>query len=413
MRILIAGLLSATIAGEAGAAVRVSPTGVNVNGQGATTVFLTFGGLEGYIAAEALWCGELAAAAPDIGFKCDPLTLYGTLPARYNWSRGSGRDAYTDIMSIPPSVTRRAFQAAAAGRSAEFFYVRRFVKPASPDQYVAVTCRLTGGGARVPLSLVDVQLGFDVETPVLQVGIGQRLPPLSARIQYTGTGRLVGRWEVVLPGQDPPGASDLLTEATLPQEERGTQRRYALIERFNLFLSPVGRYTLPGPNPALLPTGVDGQYLVLLRIEASDDKEADSDLAAIGAGPSTVHAGGVAGFPMPVLRYVVGTGGSEHSPMTPQLLGDLTPTDGSVVSAGDPVNFGWPKLSRARYYRLDVVLGEQRIHQAFLNASSDKYQLPPFVRDKSVRNRIRWQVVAIDDAGRVLARSAWVQLSVE
>jgi hypothetical protein len=407
MRILIAGLLSATIAGEAAAAVRVSPTGVNVNGQGATAVFLTYGGLEGYIAAEAVWCGELAPAAPDVGLKCDPLTLFGKLPARYNWSRGSGRDAYTDIMSIPPSVTRRAYQAATAGRSAEFFYVRRFVKPASPDQYVAVTCRLTGGGARVPLSLVDVRLGFDVETPILQVATGERLPPFSARIQYTGTGRLIGRWEIVLPGQDPPTETDRLTEPTLPLEERGTQRRYTQIDRFNAFLSHVGRYTLHGPDPAQLPTAVDGQYLLLLRIEASDDKEADSDLAAIGAGPGVVHAGGVAGFPMPVLRYVGGTGGSEHSPVTARALTGLTPPNGSVVSAGGILDLGWAPMAQTLYYLIDIESANQRIHQAFVSGSSLQYRLPPFVKDKAAGNVIRWQVRAVDEIGRVVGRGAW------
>ena len=410
MRILIAGLLAATIAGDAVAAVRVSPQGVNVNGQGATTVLLTYGGLDGYVASEALWCGEVVAATPDIGVKCDPLTVYGVLPTRYTWSRRSGNDAYTDIMSMPPSVARRAYQAAVSGRSAEFFYVRRFVKPASPDQYVLVTCRLTGGGARVPLSLVDVLLGFDVDTPILQIATGEPLPPFSARIQYTGTGRLIGRWEVVLPGQDAPSETDLLTEATLPLEERGTQRRYAQIDRFNVFLPPVGRYTLHGPDPAQLPTAVDGQYLVLLRVEASDDKEADSDLAAIGAGPGVVHAGAVSGFPMPVLRYVVGAGGSEDSPITASSLGGLTPQDGSVVPRAGPVDLGWLRLSGARYYRLDVESGDQRIHQAFVSPSSATYRLPPFVRDKAVGNQVRWQVVAIDEAGRVVARSVWSAL---
>ena len=166
-----------------------------------------------------------------------------------------------------------------------------------------VTCRLTAGGAGVPLSLVDVRLAFEVETPILSVRPGETLPRLSAAITYTGTGRLKGRWEVVLPGQDMPQPEDLLTEATLPVEQRGTQRRYTELERFNVFLPPVGRATLPGPEPARLPTGVDGQYFVLLRVEASDDKFGDSVLSNVGAGPGVAHSGAVAGFPMPMLRY--------------------------------------------------------------------------------------------------------------
>ena len=153
-------------AATAGAQIRVHPTGVNVNSQGATTVFLTFGGLNGYRPVEALWCSRLVTAAPDVGLRCDPATILGSLPVRYDQST-LGTGALTDIMSIPPSVARRAYQAAEAGGDAGFFYVRRFSSAAvGPDQYVAVTCRMAGGGARVPFSLLDVELGFEVDEPV-------------------------------------------------------------------------------------------------------------------------------------------------------------------------------------------------------------------------------------------------------
>ena len=58
--LLIALLLPAA----ARAQIRVNPTGVNVNAQGATTVFLTFGGLgSDYVPVEAFWCGRLITAA--------------------------------------------------------------------------------------------------------------------------------------------------------------------------------------------------------------------------------------------------------------------------------------------------------------------------------------------------------------
>ena len=45
-------------------------------------------------------------------------------------------------------MARKAYQAAAAGEDSEFFYVRRFESAAgAPDQFVAVTMRLTGNGA--------------------------------------------------------------------------------------------------------------------------------------------------------------------------------------------------------------------------------------------------------------------------
>src|SRR4029453_3020494 len=200
--------------------IKVSPKGVNVNSQGATTVFLTFGGLGSHRPAEATWCGALIPAAPDLGLRCAPETIYGALPTRYDQSRRSGNGALTDIMSIPASVARRAYQAAAAGEESRFFYVRRFVSTSGgPDQFIDVTCRLTGGGARVPFALTDVKLSFAGEALIPFVDPGAGPPPLKAEISYNGTGRLKGRWEVVQPGDAPPEARDLLTEASLPLEE--------------------------------------------------------------------------------------------------------------------------------------------------------------------------------------------------
>jgi hypothetical protein len=151
--------------------IRVNPTGVNVNISGATTVFLTFGPVGNFRPAEGTWCGELIPATPDNGLKCDPATIFGSLPGRFNRSRSSGNLGFTDIMSIPPSVARRAYQAAQAGSVSSFFYVRRFINlgggpdrgPGGPDEYVPVTCRLSGGGARTPFALTDVKVSFDTD----------------------------------------------------------------------------------------------------------------------------------------------------------------------------------------------------------------------------------------------------------
>src|SRR5262245_59825198 len=96
--------------------IKVTPSSVNVYSQGATTVFVTYGNLGNYRPAETSWCGDVAPATPDIGFRCVPGTIYGTLPSRYDISRRSGTNAYTDIVSVPSSVARKAYQAAAAGQ---------------------------------------------------------------------------------------------------------------------------------------------------------------------------------------------------------------------------------------------------------------------------------------------------------
>ncbi|MBL8343309.1 MAG: hypothetical protein JNL30_17715 [Rubrivivax sp.] len=79
---------------------------------------------------------------------------------------------------------RRAFQDAQAGLNSAFFYVRRFNGPAG-GRFVAVTCRMAGGGARVPLALTEVRLAFQLEgvpPPVLLLARGQTPPRAAARI---------------------------------------------------------------------------------------------------------------------------------------------------------------------------------------------------------------------------------------
>ena len=407
-------LFAAAFVGRGGhAQIRVNPTGVNVNTQGATTAFLTFGSLRGQLPAEAFWCGALVSAAPARGFRCDPSTIFGQLPIRYDQSRIAAGTTLTDIMSIPASVSRRAYQDAARGNTSSFFYVRRFVSTTGgADEYVAVTCRLAGGGARVPFALTDVALAFDARTPVLFVEPDATVPPLKADIAYNGTGRLRGRWEVVLPGDERPATEDLLTEATLPPEQRGMQRRYTELQRFNVFLPPTGRIAIPGPDVSRIPTTVEGTYLILLRIEVTDDKEADSDLSAVGAGTGVVHSGAVAGFPMPVLRYVVGAGSSDFPNL--QSATGLTlvlPRDNATVMRDSAVTVSWLEERRAALYRVEFETDDGvPVFNAVAPAGAVTYQAPSFVFERASGKPLRWRVTALGFGGGEMRRSRWRRL---
>lgn len=408
--VIIGFLLSAVTICRAQQEIRVNPSGVNVYSQGATTVFLTYGNLGEYRPDETAWCGELIPAAPAIGSRCAPGTIYGALPKRYDISRRSGSGGYTDIVSVPAAIARKAYQAAAAGQPSEFFYVRRFVHPAGgPDQFVAVTMRLSGAGAGTPFSLTDVRLGFGdsngataTDPLVFFVEPGGKIPQVRAEIRHTGTGRLKGRWEVVRPGDPLPEPRDLLTEASLPVEERGTQARFTQIGRFNLFLPPGGRYTLSGPAPSQMPNNVPGQYLILLRIEASDDGENGSDLSFVGAGSILVSAGAAAGFPLPVLRYVVGNGDSPIATAAPPTgLSLILPGDGVTIPAGTPVDFVWNELPEAVYYRLEIEDDAgQLVHSAVLKASERSYRAPSWLR--AGNRSLHWRVIALDAAGSLM-----------
>lgn len=404
------------IAPHAGGQVRVSPSVVNVSSQNASTVFLTFSGLVGVAGnltpAEGVWCGALISAGAAGGRKCDPATLYGVAPVQFNQSRPSGTSMLTDIMSVPAAVARRAYQAAAAGGSSSFFfYVRRFVSQGGGESFAVVTCRLVGSGVGTQFALTDVRLGFAITTPVLFVRAGAPVPPISAEIRYTGTGQLKGRWELVRPGEELPQPRDLLTEASLPPLERGTQRRYEELSRFNVFLPPTGKYTLRGPDVSRLPTTVDGGYLVLLRIEVSDGGAA-SLFQTVGDTSSAVPSGAVAGFPLPTLRYVVGTGGSELSPNSAGAIPkQLRPADNSRLKTGRAVDFTWTDAAGVGSYLLEIEREDgSTVLRAVLPRGQSRYRAPPWLAERAGSGLLRWRVVVIDGSGEPQGGSDWRRL---
>jgi hypothetical protein len=414
MKILAYGIAIAFVTESvvADAQVRVSPTGVSVSSMSATTVFLTFGGLRNQRPVDAYWCGELVAASPGVGTRCDPATLYGRLPARYDLSQlSTAGGVFTDIMSIPPSVARVAYQAAQRGATSTFFYVRRFQSlTGGPDEYVAVTCRLTGGGARSPFSLTDVHLQFDGQDVIPFVTPGESPPRVAARIAYTGTGRLTGRWEVVLPGENSPATRDLVTEASLPIDQRSSQRRFTQLERFSVFLPPDGRVTLPGPDPSRLPSAIEGTYQVLLRVEASDDREGDSNLSDAGAGVGVIHSGAVAGFPLPVLRYIVAGEGARTPTASRAGFRLLGASDGDTLNSEGSVAAMWlpPDETGIEFYRLELATDRgDALLGALLPRTARRYDLPAWAIAKGAGTAIRWRVSALAASGTVLRSSAW------
>jgi len=410
-------LLGHATAALAQTGIRVNPTSVNVYSQGSTTVFLTYGNLGDYRPAQTAWCGDLQPATPAIGLTCAPGAIYGALPSRYDISRRSGNNGYTDIVSVPASVARRAYQAAARGEDSQFFYVRRFISDSgAPDQFVVVTMRLSGAGAGVPFSLTDVQLDFGAgkgprasgqEPLVLFIEPREKAPAIRADIKYTGAGRLRGRWEVVRPGDPFPEFRDLLPEASLPVEERGSQQRYTQLSRFNVFLPPGGRYVLQGPDPARLPRDVAGQYLILLRVEASDDRENISDLSAVGAGAGVAQGGAAAGFPLPALRYVVGGGDNAGNASTANSFDPLLPRDGVTIPADQPIDFAWAASPQAAFYRLEVEDENGKpILSAMLKSAAARYRAPSWFKSRATTGNLRWRVVAMDRTGRYIGETA-------
>lgn len=407
--VIATGLLLFFVATKIYALSGVSPTGLNVRSTGPTTAFLTFQGTAGQTATDAFWCGEVTTTAVTATDPCVPGTLFGRLPQRNNFARASGTGGasnFTDIMTVPASVARRAFQDAKNGNVSSFFYVRKF-EGAGGTQFIAVTCRLAGGGARTPLALLDVRPAFQTamgDRPIYLFAQGEQAAPFNATVYYNGSGRLKGRWEVVMPGDQQPTVEDLLTEASLPVERRPLQRRYTVIGRFNIFMPPTGRVVLPGPTVAKIPTTVKGAYKILLRVEATRDKEGDSNTTS-----GVAVSGGVAGFPMPVLRYYVGTPGEVSAAKEKVATGRLSlmlPIKDAELSSSRAVNFSWVDISQARFYRLEVQGMEGMILSALVEPGVSSYTAPPWINDQPGQV-MQWRVRALNPQGGLLAQSRW------
>ena len=415
--IISTGLLMSVCSSVVLAATGVNPTGVNVKTTGVTSIFITVQGASANeVPVAAFWCSELnpnVTVTNNIANQdpCVPGTKLGNLPQRNNLIQRSGTGGasnFTDIMTIPTSVARRARQRASRGDSSQFFYVRHTRDAATAQNFFAiVTCRLAGGGARVPLAITNVRLRFIApggKRPVYLIAQGAKSPEYEAEIHYNGTGRLKGRWEVVKPGELVPREFDLLPTASLPIEQRGLQRRYTRLSRFEVYLPPTGKTTLPGPDPASIPTEAVGPYFILLRIEATSEKEGDSNTTT-----GTAISGGVSGFAMPSLRYYVGTPeqlalieeGLEKESLTLML-----PMEDGELSNVAPANFSWVDVRGAEIYKLEVESDEGPVTSALIKPGVSSYTAPPWIREQA-GSSLRWRVRALNASGRVVAESDW------
>lgn len=416
LTIRLIAALTAVTASVAFAINAVNPTGVNVRSNAPNTVFITFQNLEpNERAVESLWCGTVqpgvGAGSVTANDPCVPGTLFGRLPLNFDRSRptqGVGQKNFSDIMVIPASVVRRAVQEGIAGKNSDFFYVRHFTGGSTGDKWVVVTCRLGAGGARSPLSLIDVKINFSGQADPTQLFVlrsGERLPRFSADIQFNGSGQLKGRWELVRPGDAEPETNDLLTEATLPLELRNSQKRYLTVSRFSQFVVPNGSVRIDGPEPSLLDTRVEGPYQVLLRIEATDDKEANSEIG----GSQLVKTGGVAGFPMPTLKYFVGDVAAasavqaQSSTASSATVDLMLPLADATLDASRAVTFEWIEVAGAKSYRIEVESGGKLVITS--TTDSTRYAPPPGWIATRVHGAALWRITALDASGRNLAQS--------
>ena len=164
----------------------------------------------------------------------------------------------------------------------------------------------------------------------------------------------------------------------------------------------------------------------MLRVEASDDKEGDTNLASVGAGGGIVHGGAVAGFSLPTLNYYVSNG--SYRPVAPGsgVLTQLSPGERAVLPTDKPLDFTWEATDNASTYRLEVEdLQGNPIISAILTTGAAKqgnaakpsdgttlrdtltYRAPSWLKDKIGASVARWRIVAFDRAAHQITQTDW------
>jgi len=171
-----------------------------------------------------------------------------------------------------------------------------------------------------------------------------------------------------------------------------------------------GRVTLPGPDVRRLPTSVEGTHRVLLRVEASDDRENDSNLSDAGAGTGILHNGAVAGFPLPMLRYVVAGEGARTPVDGASGLRLFGPRDGDTLSNVGAFTLMWAPNERARttFYRVELETDKgDPLLSALLPLTARRYDAPSWIAERAKGRAVRWRVTGLSSDGARTVSSVW------
>jgi hypothetical protein len=128
-----------------------------------------------------------------------------------------------------------------------------------------------------------------------------------------------------------------------------------------------------------------------------------------------VFSGGVAGFPIPPLRYYVGTGQDDDAIRVlaaGEHLAPIAPRGGSRLAAGALLNFNWLSDPDAIAYRIDLEADGERVLEAMVTSAVSSYSAPPWIRER-YRDDLRWRVVAFGPSGDPISRSDWVAFEID
>jgi hypothetical protein len=147
----------------------------------------------------------------------------------------------------------------------------------------------------------------------------------------------------------------------------------------------------------------------LLRIEATADKEGNSNTL-----DGTAISGGVAGFPLPVLRYYIGTPEATATVRANNVSSKitlLTPAPDTQIDSAESLVFSWIDIPYASVYQVEVRTPEQDVLSAVLQGGQSRYVAPPWLADQAGQE-LSWRVRALSSTGDELSATDWQGFSI-
>jgi hypothetical protein len=154
---------------------------------------------------------------------------------------------------------------------------------------------------------------------------------------------------------------------------------------------------LPGPENWRIDKTIEGMYLLLFRVEASD---------APNSASGTISTGAVAGFQMPVLRYYVGnSSNADVTQITNIAIG------GDLEDEKPPIILTWKAVENTKLYRLEIEDEEgKKVFSAVALPTSRTYQLPSFIQALTASKQLKWKILAIGEEGKLLEETKLIEI---
>ena len=324
--------------------------------------------------------GNVSVSSGSGVFLAPDNSVLGTVARVLSASRNTTSNAATiftfnEGVTIPLVVIQQAQKKGFGG----FRYVRQFSDtPDNDTRTVSAIFRISGGSLGGVLSVQRVAMSFDDGRGNIIVSPQSEISA-RAMLKYTGSGLLEYSWELATPGST-----------------GGQPYFVTLISRKQYLLS--GRsVVLQSPR---LPTASAGQYIVRLKINR----------------PATP-------FSIPVIRYTVNSSGQFHPQLSIKPLPVKGPLDGSILSENS--YFEWQAVARAQAYQLEIYTRPLRdadisginphppLTGMIVPAHMTRLKLGDLTRGHlNSGEDYYWRVIALNQQGRIIARSAFRRIRV-